>query len=408
MDVGKVRDDFPALQRQVGGRLPVYLDSACQTLRPRQVIDAVVEYYELYPSCGGRSVHRLATEVSIRCDDARAKVARFLNATDPSEVMFMKNTTEGLNTVIHGCGLRKGDEVVTTDYEHNSVHVPVLEAVTRLGVRHKVVPSGKDGVFDLGAFEGMVTDKVKLVAMSMTSNVTGYSLPAKEVIRIAHSKGAKVLFDAAQTAPSRKLDLASMDVDYLAASAHKMLGPSGVGILYVRPDLQAGLEPLMYGGHGVTDTTYDGYTLLPAPERFETGLQDYAGIIGTGAAIDYLTSIGMDEVASHETMLNRRLTKALSGVDGVSLVGPADPAARGGIFSFNIAGLSAHDVAMILDNSRNIMLRSGMHCCHPFFHARGIDGCVRASAYIYNTREDVDLLAESATRLASEFGSKRA
>lgn len=406
MDVSKVREDFPVLHTPVGGKLPIYLDSACQTLRPRQVIDAVVEYYERFPSCGGRSVHKLATEVSLRCDDVRAKVARFLNAGDPSEIAFTKNTTEGLNTVIHGCGLRKGDEVVTTDYEHNSVHVPVLAAVKRLGVRHRMVPSGKDGVFDLPAFEAMMTEKVKLVALSLTSNVTGYTLPAKEVVRIAHSKGAKVLFDAAQTAPSRRVDLISMDVDYLAASAHKMLGPSGVGMLYVRSDLQDRLEPLMYGGHGVTDTTYTDYALLPAPERFETGLQDYAGVIGTGAAVDYLSALGMDEVGSHEAMLNRRLTDAMARVEGVSVVGPADPALRAGIFSFNVAGLSAHDVAMILDNSRNIMLRSGMHCCHPFFHARGMDGCVRASAYIYNTRADVDALAESVARLASEFGSR--
>ncbi len=406
MDVDKVRADFPVLHLEVGGRLPIYLDSACQTLRPSQVVEAVVEYYERYPSCGGRSVHKLATEVSVRCDDVRAKVARFLSARSPTEIMFMKNTTEGLNTVIRGCGLRKGDEVVTTDYEHNSVHVPVLDAVRRVGVKHRMVHSGQDGVFDLDAFEGMVTDKVKLVAMSMTSNVTGCSLPAREVVAIAHSKGARVLFDAAQTAPSQRIDLKSLDVDYLAASAHKMLGPSGIGLMYVRSDLQDGLEPLMYGGHGVTDTTYEGFSLLPAPERFETGLQDYAGIIGTGAAVDYLAGIGMDDIASHEAMLNRRLTGALSGVDGVSIVGPEDPAQRGGILSFNISGLSPHDVAMILDNSRNIMLRSGMHCCHPYFHARGIDGCARASMYIYNTDKDVDALAESATRLASEFSAR--
>lgn len=406
MDVSKVRADFPVLNTPIGGKIPIYLDSACQTLRPRQVVNAVVEYYERFPSCGGRSVHKMATEVSLRCDDVRTKVARFLNAGDPSEVAFMKNTTEGLNTVIKGCGLRKGDEVVTTDYEHNSVHVPVLEMAERAGIKHRIVPSGDDGVLDLEAFEAVMTPKVKLVALSMTSNVTGYTLPAKDVIRIAHANGAAVLLDAAQTAPSRRIDVSSLDADYLAASAHKMLGPSGVGILYVRSDLQASLKPLMHGGHGVTDTTHTGYSLLPAPERFETGLQDYAGIIGTGAAVDYLSALGMDEVASHETALNKRLTKALSGEEGVTLVGPADPTKRGGILSFNVSGLSPHDVAMILDNSHNIMLRSGMHCCHPFFHARRMDGCVRASAYVYNTPAEADSLADAVSRLASEFRTR--
>jgi cysteine desulfurase/selenocysteine lyase len=362
-----------------------------------------MDYYESYPACAGRSVHKLATEVSLRCDAVRATVAEFFNAEDPSAIAFTKNATEGLNTVIFGMDMGKGDEVVTTDYEHNSVHVPILELVRTAGVRHRMVRSSEDGTFDLDRFEKTMSKKVKLVAMCMTSNVTGYTLPAKEVVDIAHSYGARVLLDAAQAAPSRRIDVQALDVDYLAASAHKMCGPSGVGMLYVRGELGGGLRPRIFGGHGVTDTSADSFQLLPPPERFETGLQNYSGIVGTGAALQYISSIGLDQILEHEVSLNKRITRSLSDLDAVSIVGPRDPNLRGGLFSFNVRNLSAHDVAMILDNSKNIMMRSGMHCCHSYFHLNKIDGCARASVYLYNTVEEADVLAESVRDLAARF-----
>jgi cysteine desulfurase/selenocysteine lyase len=406
MDVKKIRRDFAVLNREIGGKLPIYFDSACQTLRPRQVTEAVTEYYDSYPSCAGRSVHKLATEVSLKCDEVRTRAADFIGAESPLELAFTKNTTEGCNTVILGSDFKKGDEIVTTDYEHNSVHVPVLRAVELHEVRHRMVKSAPDGTFDLEAFKKVMSKKVKLVAMALTSNVTGYTLPAKEVVKIAHSFGAKVFFDAAQFAPSRKLDVRTLGVDYLAASIHKMCGPSGVGLFYSRAELSGRLRPIMYGGHGVTDTKYDSYELLPPPERFEAGLQNYSGIVGAGAALDYLSSIGMDEIQTHETYLNRRMTKALTGIEGVRLLKPLDPDLRGSILSFNIDGLSAHDVAMIMDNSKNVMLRSGMHCCHPYFHARGLDGCARASVYLYNTQEEADIFIGTVRELASSFSKK--
>lgn len=406
MDIGKIRKDFVVLSKDIGGRPTIYFDNACQTLRPKQVTEAVAEYYDSFPACAGRSVHKLATEVSLRCDAARTRVADFFGAESPLEIAFMKNTTEGCNTVIFGSGLKKGDEVVTTDYEHNSVHVPILRAVETLGVRHKIVKSSADGTFDLDAFEKAMSKKTALVAMCLTSNVTGYTLPAKEVVQIAHSYGAKVFFDAAQYAPSHKLDVRGLGVDYLAASGHKMCGPSGVGLFYCRAELSERMRPIMYGGHGVTDTKYDSYSLLPAPERFETGLQNYSGIVGTGAALDYLDAIGLDEILAHEISLNRKVTRALADVPGVRVLKPTDPNLRGGIFSFNIDGLSPHDVAMIMDNSKNIMLRSGMHCCHPYFHARGLDGCARASMYIYNTPAEADIFIQTVRGLSAKF-SKR-
>lgn len=404
MDVDRIRKDFTILNREIGGKIPIYFDSACQTLRPKQVTEAVSEYYESFPSCAGRSVHKLATEVSLRCDAVRSRVADFFDAESPTEMAFMKNTTEGLNTVIFGMGLRKGDEIVTTDYEHNSVHVPVLQLTKTVGVKHRMVESATDGTFDLERFEKAMNKKVRLVAMCLTSNVSGYTLPAREVVEIAHSYGAKVLFDAAQAAPSRKISVRQLGVDFLAASAHKMCGPSGVGLFYVRAEISDRLTPLMFGGHGVTDTDYSSFRLLPAPERFETGLQNYSGIMGTGAALDYLSAIGLDAIREHEISLNKRMTRALADVRGISLIKPKDPNLRGGIFSFNIEGLSAHDIAMILDNSKNIMMRSGMHCCHTYFHSRAIDGCARASVYVYNTPEEVDLFTEAVSELAAKFG----
>ena len=407
MDAKKLRKDFTVLQKEIGGSVPIYFDSACQTLRPRQVTEAVTEYYESFPACAGRSVHKFATEVSLRCDAVRARAAAFFGAESPNEIAFLKNTTEGLNTVIFGLGLKAGDELVTTDYEHNSVHVPAIELVRSKGVRRKMVPSCEDGTFDLDAFDGAVGKKTKLVAVCLTSNVTGYTLPAKEVVEIAHERGAKVLFDAAQAAPSMKLDVKALDVDFLVASAHKMCGPSGVGLFYCKSGLSDRLRPIMFGGHGVTDTDRDSFRLLPAPERFETGLQNYSGIMGTGAALDYLEHVGLEEIREHEISLNRRITRALLGVRGVSVLGPQDPNLRGGMFSFNIEGLTAHDVAMILDNSKNIMMRSGMHCCHAYFHQRRLDGCARASVYLYNTSEEADTFIAAVTELARKFSGRR-
>lgn len=406
MDVDAIRKDFPVLRTGEGETPLVYFDSACQTLRPRQVMDAVSEYYRDSPACAGRSVHRLSTEVTLRCDDVRGKAARFLGAADPSEVAFVKNATEALNTVILGCGLRKGQSIVTTDREHNSVNIPAIHATRTLGARRVAVPSTQEEVFDMERFKEAMSGDVGLVAMCLTSSVTGDTRPARDIVEIAHSHGAKVLLDAAQTAPSMPIDVRALDVDYLAISVHKMLGPSGVGLLYVRSDLSDGLAPLMYGGHAVQEASDADFVLLPSPERFEAGLQNYSGIFGTGAAIDYLVSVGLDEVMAHERTMNRRLTSAVSGIPGVSVVGPADPDSRAGIFSFNVAGLSPHDIAMILDSSKNIAIRSGMHCCHSFFNARSVQGCARVSMYIYNTVEEVDYFAQSLSDLVGKVGRR--
>lgn len=398
-----MREDFPLLEEREGANPPIYFDSACQTLRPKCVMDAMAEYYDLFPACAGRSAHRLATEVSIRCDDARSRAASFFGADEPSEIAFLKNATEGLNTVIFGSGLGRDDEVITTDYEHNSVHIPLMRVSEDLGVKRKVVPSLSEGTFDLERFEEMMTSKVKLVAMCLTSNVTGYTLPAKEVVDIAHANGAKVLFDAAQAAPSIRLRLGELGVDYAVVSAHKMLGPSGVGIMYASGESVSGLRPLSYGGHGVTGATLDSYELLPPPERFEAGLQNYSGIIGVGAAIDYLDRVGFDDLREHEISLNKRMTRRLMDIPSVAILEPLDPNLRGGILAFNVKDIMHHDVAIILDHSRNIMLRAGMLCCHSLFQSRRLDGCVRASVYLYNTAAEADAFSQAIDDIAERL-----
>ena len=380
MDVEKIRADFPLLAK--GDKSPVYLDTACQSLRPRQVVEAMDSYYYEYPACGGRSVHRLATQVSIKIDEAREKVSDFIGSDSYDQIIFTKNATESINLIARGLGLERGDAVLTTDLEHNSNHVPWLQLNRTAGVDRVIVDTPDDGSFDLEAYKTSMTSKVRLVSVVQTNNLTGTTIPVKDVCEIAHDNGSLVMVDGAQSAPHMKVDVEDMDVDFYAFSMHKMLGPSGVGVLYGRKELLNDVEPLIVGGGGVSLTSYDKVELLPIPERFESGLLNYAGIIGSGAAIDYLRTIGMDEVLEHDIECNRIVTEGLADEEKVTIIGPEDPEARGSIYSFNVSGMRSHDVAMILDEMAAIMIRSGMHCVHPYFLKRKIDGAARASFYV--------------------------
>ena len=399
MDVSLIRNDFPSISASGG----VYLDSACQSLRPRKVIDAISSYYNEMPSCGGRSVHSMATRVSMSIDSSRETVASFFGCKDPHSFIFTKNCTEGMNIVARGFGLRKGDAVLTTDMEHNSNHVQWIEMMKDTGIRRKIVKTSVTGEFDIEAFKKGMTPDVKLVSMLQTSSVTGTSLPVREITEIAHDKGAAVLIDGAQAAPHVPVNVKDMDVDFYSLSVHKMLGPSGMGILYGKEERLKELRPLIYGGGTVGLATHDSVRLTTHPDKFEAGLMDYAGIIGTEAALKYLSKIGMAKVKEHVTGLQRLAGKELEDVPSLSMVGPGDPEKRSGIFSFNIRGMGSHDVAMMLDNADRIMIRSGMHCAHPFFVSRKLDGCARASFYIYNNDEDVIRFTSAVRKLADAF-----
>ena len=400
MDISDARNDFPTMRKNKG----VFLDSACQSLRPDSVIKAITEYYEEYPSCGGRSVYGMSTQVSMMIDETRERLASFFGTDDPDCYIFTKNCTEGINTVAYGLGLKKGDAVVTSDTEHNSNHVPWLVLADSIGIKRRFSVSGESGEFDLDSFKEAMCRDVRLVSVQHAGNVTGCVTPVKAITEIAHDFGAKVLIDGSQAAPHMKVDLDKLDVDFYSMSVHKMLGPSGMGVLYGKRESMENLRPLTLGGGTVGLVTYDHVDYAPIPDRFESGLQNYSGIAGTKAALDYLDGIGMDNIVAHDKCLMREIFAQVKDVDGLSIVGPDEPGRRCAVFSLNIRGLSPHDVAMMLDSIDGIMVRSGMHCAHPFYVSRKIEGSVRASVYLYNNKEDIDRFGAAVRKIAETFG----
>ncbi len=393
MDIQKIRLDFPALWKKWNGKYPVYFDNACVTLRPKQVISAMNEYYNEYPVCGGRSVHKMAKKVDEKVGEAREKLQKFLNASSSEEIIFTRNTTEGLNLVASSLDFRKGDIVLTTDREHNSNLVPWQVQARNKGIKHIVVYSNPDNTFNLEQYEEILgkSENVRLVSMFHTSNLDGYTLPAKEIIKIAHEHGALVMLDGAQSAPNKPVDVRELDVDFFAFSIHKMLGPSGMGVLYGKKHLLEELAPFIVGGDTVSETTYESARFLPPPEKFEAGLQNYAGIIGSGAAVDYLNNIGMSNILQHEIRLNKIITEGIKNMPGLKILGPEEPSLRSGIVSFTVEmlkGGDAHDIALVLDETENIEVRSGAFCVHSWFNYRKCEAAVRASLYLYNTEEE--------------------
>lgn len=403
MNIRKLRLDFPSLQKKWNSKFPIYFDNACMTLKPVQVRDAMDEYYNEYPVCGGRSIHKMAKKVDEKVGEAREKMQEFLGASSSDEVVFTRNTTEGLNLVANSLGFDKGDIVLTTDREHNSNLVPWQVQAKRRGIKHVVVHSNPDNTFDLDKFEETLCNNrnVRLVSMVHTANLDGYTIPAQEIIKLSHEHGALVMLDGAQSAPHKPIDVKALDVDFFALSVHKMVGPSGMGVLYGKQELLVELEPFIVGGDTVEDSTYEDAKFLPPPEKFEAGLQNYAGIIGSGAAVDYLTDVGLPNIREHEEKLNRIITEGIKDMPGVKIIGPADPALRGGIVSFTVdmPHGDAHDIALVLDETENIEVRSGAFCVHSWFNYRKCDAAVRASLYLYNTEDEarkfIDVLGKT-------------
>lgn len=399
MNLEKIRQDFPLLSKSINGQKLVYFDNACMSLKPLSVIKAMDEYYYDYPACGGRSGHKLADTVTKKVAEARKKVAEFIGAANVNEIIFTRNTTEGINLIAHCLALKPGDIILGTDKEHNSNLIPWQILSKKIGVIHQAVASKSDNTFDLAKFESEMSNQVKLVAMGLVSNLDGVSLPAEKIIKIAHQHGSLVLLDAAQAAPHQKIDVAKLDVDFLAFSGHKMLGPTGTGVLYGKKSLLDKLEPFLAGGETVEYSTYNEHQLLPVPEKFEAGLQNYAGIIGLGQAVDYLKKIGYDNIAKQEHELNKYLTEEILKLPKIKIIGPVDSRLRAGIINFYIEGVNSQQIALLLDETANVMVRAGQHCVHSWFNAHSIVNSARASLYFYNTMEEAEIFVSSLKKI---------
>jgi cysteine desulfurase / selenocysteine lyase len=392
MNVENVREDFSILKKGI-----VYLDSACMSLKPRQVMDAMLQYYNEFPACVGRSNHRMGEAAKNAYAEARKTMARFIGAK-PEEIIFTRNTTEGINMVAHSFQLSRGDVVLGTDKEHNSNLVP-WQMLSSKGVEHRTAKSNADNTFSMDEFNKALTADVKLVSVVHTSNLDGVTTPAKDIVKTSHDNGSLILLDGAQSIPHKRIDVHKLGVDFLAFSGHKMLGPTGTGVLYVKKGVIDELQPFMTGGDTVEYTTYETHKFLRPPEMFEAGLQNYAGSIGMAAAAKYLQSVGLEEIEKHEAVLNRMVSEALLSA-GAGIIGPNDSSLRGGVSSFNMKGIDYHQIALMLDKTASVMVRSGQHCVHSWFNAHGIKGSVRSSLYLYNNKNDIDVFAEAIKKIS--------
>lgn len=377
------------------------------SLKPRQVVSAMNEYYEKFPACGGRSIHTLGKEVSEAYTLAREKMARFINAPQEEECIWTRNASEAINIVARCLRFSDRTKIVTTSLEHHSGSLPFIERAKRDGLKVDIVKAQNDGSFDIEDWKEAIDSNTRLVSVVHSSNVTGTVAPLREIVEIAHDHGALVLSDDAQYAPHHPMDVQAFDVDFSVLSIHKMCGPSGMGLLYGKLDLLKDMDMFLTGGDTVADVRYENGEIipeyLPPPEKFEAGLQNYAGAIGSGAAADYLSAIGMDEVEKHERKLLAAAISGLKELDHVHILGTDDVSKKTGLVTFTVDTVSsAHDVATFLNDEYAVMVRSGAHCVHPFHYQQGIlpsVGTARASFYLYNNEHDVEVFLEGMRRL---------
>ncbi len=402
-NANKIREDFPALQKSYNSKPIIYFDNACMTVKPKQVTDAVVDYYHNFPGCHGRTNHHFGVETTKKIEETRQKIQRFFNASSKEEIVFLRNSTEGLNLLANTIDFKPGDIVVSSDIEHNSNLRPWQIMERKKNISRVIIPTHEDTTFDLEKYKEIMSSRVKLVTVLATSNLTGVSFPLEEIIQHAHTHGALVCVDAAQSSLYQPLDVQKMDIDFMVASIHKMWGPTGVGILYGKKKLLNELPQFLAGGETVEDTTYTGATLAQLPDKFEAGLQNYAGIIGAGATIDYIKQIGQKNIYAHILDLNFYATSQLSTIDGIRFIGPENPGLRSGIVNLLVDGISTGDVSRILNESENIMTRFGKHCVHSWYNSRKIPESLRISFSAYNTFGEIDVMTNSIKNILKFF-----
>lgn len=387
MNVKEIRGDFPILEKGVS-----YLDNAASSLTPEQVVLKEMEFYREYRANVERGVHRFSQEASEEYEGAHGIVADFIGAPSADSVAMLRNTTEGLNLVANSLGFEERGNIVTTVIEHHSNFITWLRVAQRSGCTVDVVQPDKEGRFDLADFEAVIDDSTRLVAVTRVSNVLGCKVPVKDVASLAHEHGALVVEDGAQGVPHMPTDVKDTGVDFLAFSGHKMLGPTGVGGLYICEEELYKTEPLSIGGGTISDVSLDGYELAVAPLRFEAGTPAIAQVIGLGAACQYLDRVGMEEVEAWDEKLSGRIAEGLREIEGVVVYGPSEARDRVGIVSFNVGEMNPHDVALSLDTEHSIAVRSGHHCALPLMKELfGLpEGTARASTYLYNTLDEVE------------------
>jgi cysteine desulfurase/selenocysteine lyase len=395
LKVDEVRNDFPIFERTVKGKPLVYLDSAATSQKPIRVIDATNRFYRTYNANVHRGIYVISEEATAEYETARDKVASFLHAPARESIIFTRNATESINLVANSWGrtnLRPGDEILLTYMEHHSNLIPWQLISQQTGAKLRFIPLTADGRLELAKLSGLLTERTRLVAATHASNVLGTINPIPELVNRAHAVGAIVLVDAAQSVPHLPVDVQAMDCDFLAFSGHKMLGPTGIGVLYGKVALLDSMPPFMGGGEMINEVQLEFSTYRELPGKFEAGTPNVAGAIGLGAAIDYLNHIGLDNVRQHEVELTTYALEAMKGLNDIEIYGPVPD--RGGVIAFNLKGIHAHDVATILDEDA-IAIRAGHHCTQPLMRWLDVAATARVSFYLYNTKEDVDRFVRS-------------
>ncbi len=405
INIRRIREDFPILKRRIYGKPLVYLDNAATSQKPRVVIEAIDRYYREYNANIHRGIHKLSEEATIAYEDAREKVARFINARTPEEIVFTRNTTETINLVANAWGrqnIARDDIVLLTQMEHHSNIVPWLLLTKAVGSKIEYVDIDEEGFLKYSDFDRFLGPRTKIVAVTHASNVLGTINPVKKIAADAHKRGAKVLLDAAQSVPHMPVDVQDLDCDFMAFSGHKMLGPTGIGVLYAKREILESMEPFLGGGEMIKEVHLHEATWKDIPYKFEAGTPNVVGAIGLGAAVDYLSGLGMENVREHEKKLTKYGLDAMGSVKGMTIYGPKSVDQRGGVIAFNLGDIHAHDLATILDED-GIAIRSGHHCAQPLMERLKIPATSRASFYIYNTESEVDLLVQALERARKLF-----
>ena len=405
-DVHAVRQEFPILGVQVHGKPLVYLDNAATSQKPQAVIDSLVDYYSRYNANVHRGIYTISEQATAAYEEARAKVARFINAPSPECIVFVRNTTEAINLVRYAWGtdnVNANDEILVSEMEHHSNLVPWQLLAQERGADLRFLRVNNEGRLMLDGLDVLITDRTRLIAVTHVSNVLGTINPVKGIVKKAHKYGALVLLDAAQSVPHMPVDVQDLDCDFMAFSGHKMMGPTGVGVLYAKPHLLEAMRPFMGGGSMIRKVMLSESTWADGPQKFEAGTPNIADTIALGAAVDYLTDLGMANVREHEIQITQYALNLLGEVSGVKLFGPWELQTRAGVISFVMDGVHPHDIAQILD-SEAVAVRAGHHCCQPLMRRFNVSATARASFYAYTTEQDVDALIEGIHKAQRVFG----